>query len=256
MKTVGTNIEKSDIILFKTTKENLDFCQLKNFINYLHFNKLRRPFKFSYVPANAQLINTLTLKENILLDSIPTTLSKTKEFQLNNHLKKTGNVHLIRLFKELKLLDIYPNKTDLGTQKIIALLKGLIQESNFLFLEKPELHLSDDILETTIKAIEYQAINTGQTVLFTTENQEKWLTHVSKIVTIGEKHLFHTTPVLSKKLRDKYLGKKETIPKSTTIITPEVSTTSQTMPEKIDDKKSAQVSPVNTNFSVDKKNIA
>ncbi len=197
--------EKQDILLFKNSGNDKGHCHLKTFINFLNFNKVKRPIKFAYISSNTQLIEKLTLKENILLDYIPTDLSTSKECQLNSYLQKSGNTHLLQLFKQIKLPDAYPSKIDRETQQIVIFIKGLLQQSEFLFLERPEEHLSPENIINTIKAIEFQSSNSNQVILLNTTMSEQWFSHITKIVTKIQKQSFDITPVINQKVKNKFL---------------------------------------------------
>ncbi len=172
-----------DFILFKKTKEDKELCKLKDFIRFLKFTGNKIPHRFSFVESHGQLLNNLTLRENIILESIPTTLSsKNNEIQLANHIKRTGNVYLMRLFNKLSLLDVYPNKIDDQSRKIVALIQGLLKKSDFLLFQFPEKHLQSDVVDLFIQALNFQRSSTNQTIIVHSNHEDIWLPYANKIV--------------------------------------------------------------------------
>lgn len=178
----ATKIDKNDIIFFQESKELENYCLLKYFIHFLHSIGIKRPLNFSYVEENGPLIDNLTLKENILLESIPNGLSSTKEFQLYTYLKRTGNIYLINLFNKIKHLEEYPKNTDIETRKITALFRGLVRKADYIMLERPEKHLSEQNFLLFINAMTYQIKNRPQMALINSSSFNPFMNLVSKIV--------------------------------------------------------------------------
>ena len=199
---ICSNLKNTDILLL--TPRNI--CQLKDFTNFIYSTDVRRPIKFSFVDGEGQLINKLTLKENIFLESIPTSLAQSKEFQLETYLKKTRNINLIRLFKKVSLLDVYPDKIDDQTRKIVALIKGLLQEADYLFLEHPEKHLSSTNLDLFIKAMEYQNKTLPQIIVIGSANAGMWTPFISKLIRQDEFYQYSLEEVSVNQIKEKYLS--------------------------------------------------
>lgn len=183
-------ISKMDIILFKVTDHLQRRCQLKNFLHFLHSYGIKRPIRFAYVEGNAPLLNNLTLRENIYLDSLPHSLTQSKDFQLKSHLEKMGNEYLLKLFHKIGSLDCYPTEVDQQTRKIAALIKALMQNPDYLLLEKPEHDLDQEHLLLFVKAMEFQTIGQGLVVLISSPQEKFWQQHISKTVTRGPKQEF------------------------------------------------------------------
>ncbi|HLE11722.1 MAG: hypothetical protein A2504_15510 [Bdellovibrionales bacterium RIFOXYD12_FULL_39_22] len=190
---------REDILLFKNHLNDKGHCHLKTFINFLNYNHVKRPLKFAYISSNHQLIEGLTLKENILLDYIPSDLSTSKEHQFNSYMQKSENTHLQKLFAQITLPDAYPSKVDRQMQQLAVFIKGLIQQSDFLFLERPEEFLSSENIVHIINAIEFNSKNSGQVVLLSTTLSDKWFNHITKIVTKSSAHCFEVAPVINQK---------------------------------------------------------
>ncbi|MBT3586580.1 MAG: hypothetical protein HN509_16850 [Halobacteriovoraceae bacterium] len=171
-----------DILLFQSTEKLASHCQLKNFIHFLHCNGIKGPIRFAFIEADAPLLNNLTIRQNIHLDSIPQTMTQSGDFQLKEHLQENCNPHLSKILDCIGLLDELPTNVDDQTRKLAGLLKGLLQKADYLFLESPEKYLSKDNLKIFIKAMEFQTANTGQIVFINSDQESLWHPYISKTV--------------------------------------------------------------------------
>lgn len=203
-------ISKSDIVLFRSN-DNQNSTELKNFLRALAFLGYERPYRFSYVERDGALIEKMTLKENILLDSIPNTLCTSKEFQLSEYLTKTGNVHLMGLFNQIKNLDKYPGETEDNKRKLTALMKGLIPKTKFLFLDQPEKGLEEFQIKLLLKAVSYQAKNQNKIVFVRPLHEQLWNNHITKELIREKTGTFKVTKFANHQIREKFLeGRKTT----------------------------------------------
>ncbi|TNF27660.1 MAG: hypothetical protein EP319_10900 [Deltaproteobacteria bacterium] len=189
-------INRSDILLFKNEENRYGHSQLKNFLSFLSSNGVKRPYKFAYIESEGPLISNMSLRENIHLDSVPLSLSTTKEMELKNLLSKIGNNDLLELFAKIDNLEIKVSEVCDQTRKMAALIKGLIQEADFLFLEAPEKHLTEENLRLFVNALNYQVQENGQMVFISSPATLFWQGKVSKIITRGPKKEFLITPVI------------------------------------------------------------
>ncbi|MBT7610776.1 MAG: hypothetical protein HN576_13530 [Bacteriovoracaceae bacterium] len=194
--TRNNKLHKSDIIFFRSDPKKYTASQLKNFIHFLNSNGIKRPYKFSHIEGEGALIPNLSIRENIHLDSVPNQLSTSKDMHLTKLLEKNGNYHLLEMFNFIPELDHYPETVNDQVKKLASLIKGMIQEADYLFLEKPEMYLEEKHLDLFLKAIHYQTRSLGQIVFVHSQNEKFWRTHISKVVTRGYKNEFLVTPVI------------------------------------------------------------
>ncbi len=178
------HFKRPEVILFE--EANHQSGCLKQFLHFISLNKIRSknqgPPSFSFVDEQGSLIGGLTLRENIALDSIPSTVSSTRTFTLEDHLRRLKNPHLLELYQSILLVDEKPTQVDSKTRKISALVKGLLQQADYLFLENPEKYLDDKTFKIFQKAIKYQLNERGQTLLLTTQNASLWQTVMTKSI--------------------------------------------------------------------------
>ena len=156
MESIKT-IKEKDIVLFRTEYDQEDNCRLRDFLNFLKYMKVKRPIKFAHVDKDATLIRNLSLKDNIFLESIPNSLASSKDVQLREFFEKKDNLYLNRLFDRIDKSEKKSEEANQEIRKLTALIKGFIQEVDYLFFESPEKHLSDENLKIFINALRYHS---------------------------------------------------------------------------------------------------
>ncbi len=201
---MSADYEQNDILLFKFENASKG-CRLKHFLHFLNSQGTRRPIRFAYIEAEGPLISNLSLRENIYLDSIPNSLSETKDFQMRSFLQRSSNHHLIDFYNRIPLLDELPRDVDTQTKKMAALFKGLLQKADYLFLESPERYLDDQSLKVFTNALRFQAASRNQTVLLDSENPKLWTPYANKVVLQSTNGIYDVEPVLSGKVKSKFL---------------------------------------------------
>ena len=156
MESIKT-IKQKDIVFFRTEYDRDDNCRLRDFLNFLKYMKVKRPIKFAHVDKDATLIRNLSLKDNIFLESIPNSLASSKDVQLREFFKKKDSLYLNKLFEKIDQSEKKTEGMNQETRKLTALIKGFIQEVDYLFFESPEKHLSDENLKIFINALNYHS---------------------------------------------------------------------------------------------------
>lgn len=182
-------LEKMDLALFENSAGLKEFSQLKDFLSFLKLYKQPRPFRFSHVETSGPLIENLTLQENLLLH-VTGNESKDETTQIDILIEQTGNPHLKSFYDKISLKSSFPMDVDDETRKCMALVKVLVQSSDFLFLENPEKYLSKDMLSLFVQSLVYKTATTGQIVLISTRFKKIWGPHFTKKIFRDEKNLF------------------------------------------------------------------
>ncbi|GEM_PF-1809978 len=175
---------RPEIVLFDQKEEgpNTGLSALKNFLSFLKMQKAAQPLRFSFTDSEGSLLPALSLKENISLDSIPSTVSSTKKFTLEDYLGRMGNPFLIELYEKIELVEDLPYQVDSQTRKTAALVKGLLQKADFLFLDCPERYLDKQGLKIFTKALLHSLKEKKQTMLLMTEKPSYWTPYITKTV--------------------------------------------------------------------------
>ncbi len=175
---------RAEILLFeqKGPRETTGLSALKNFLSFLKMQKAAQPLRFSFTDSEGSLIPALSLKDNISLDSIPSTVSATKKFTLEDYLERLDNPFLVKLYHRIELLEDLPYQVDGQTRKTAALVKGLLQKADFLFLDRPEQYLDQESLKIFRKALLHSLKKNKQTLLLTSERPQFWSPYITKTV--------------------------------------------------------------------------
>lgn len=194
-----------DIIYFDVPQGQESQNIVKNYLSYLKFNKLKGPYRFSYVQSDYELIDSMTLRENIYLDTIPLSLTQSRDNQFKGHMQSQTNNHLIKLLNGIDSLDSYPSHTDQRSRKILGLSKALMQNVDFLFLDAPEKHLSVADLELFIQALHFHVGLHEKTVLLSSKHENLWLQHATKRVQRDSNKHFCTETLTKKGLQQVFL---------------------------------------------------
>jgi ABC-type lipoprotein export system ATPase subunit len=198
----------SNIYLFKKSTSGNQGLALNEFISFLKFQKVVMPYRFSFVPKENGLIKDLSLKENLLLDYAYDSLTEEKEVHFKNYLKVKKNVYLEELYNKIINIHERPENSSSEESKIIHLIKSLINDKDFIFLEEPEENLSERSLSTFIKALEIEIKTSNINVFIRTKDENKFLGIISKIVTRSEDYSFKISEKVDtqsfKKERDEF----------------------------------------------------
>ncbi len=174
--------ETFEIFLFTEQFEENNFSKLSEFLSFLKFNKVNLPYKFSYVSRGDGLIPELTLNENILMDFSPNSLTASKELQFQEFLKEENHAHLEKLYQMIIMPHELPTSADAQMKKLCTLIKSLIFEGQFIFLEEPEKDLGPECLEVFINALKAHSIRNKQNVFIFSHDLNLWMPHAHKHV--------------------------------------------------------------------------
>jgi len=170
-----------EIIYFENAKQKSN-ATLKHFLKYLKIKKVPAPIRFSFIDEKGPLIPTLSLRDNISLESIPSTVSSDKEFTLEDYLERRGNDSLTKLYNNIRLLEDFPCDVDSQTLKIASLIKGLLQDGQYLLLENPERFLNKENRQLFIDALIYQLKQRRQTLLLESSTPDIWAPYITQRV--------------------------------------------------------------------------
>jgi len=146
----GAVIKAGLLYYFKTGLPHYK-SSLPEVLKLLSYLNIKKPYSFTYISSDGDLVPSLTLRENILLESTlghkGVGASSTDEY-----LKDNCNPHLVELISHVRLLDLYPSKVDLTTRKLVAIIKGLMSSRDLIFFERPEFNLDRKLIDVVKKA--------------------------------------------------------------------------------------------------------
>ncbi|PIP96520.1 MAG: hypothetical protein COW00_10165 [Bdellovibrio sp. CG12_big_fil_rev_8_21_14_0_65_39_13] len=184
-----TKIQRSDILFFDS-KHYTGMTELKVFLHFLNAMNVQRPFRFSFVESQALMLPQLTLKQNIMLDSMPNSFHDKNTDLLENLITQKSNPFILEIYKSLSCLDCKPNEVDQEHLKLAGLLKGLISEGDYLLLSQPEKYLSEEKLKMVIRAINLECHSQNKIAFISSPTGNTWLPHITKQVIKNDKAEF------------------------------------------------------------------
>jgi len=227
--------ETFEIYLFTDNGPEDNFSKLNEFLSFLKLNKVNLPYKFSYVGRGNGLIPELTLNENILMDFNPDSLTAAREFQFQEFLKEQPNRDLEKLYRKLAFAHELPAHSDAQMRKIASLIKSLISEGQFIFLEEPENDLDEECIALFISVLKDHIARDKQNVFIFSSNINLWLPHVHRHVKREKDYSFSTEKItknwLWKQEREDFFARNNSEAKNIEL--------KFTLPKKFPDKKSA-----------------
>lgn len=175
---------------------------LGEFLSFLKFHKVALPYKFSFVSSEASLIPEMSLNQNLLIDFSPNSLTESKEVQFQDFLKLPENASLEKLYKTIELPHMLPGQSDAQMKKVCSLIKSLLCEGQFIFLEEPELDLAPETLSLFIDALKNHAEQRQVNVFIYSQNLPMWTPHSQKMVERMKDFTFLVSPVTRNYLWD------------------------------------------------------
>lgn len=182
--------EKFEIYLFNGTTEQLGTSKLGEFLSFLKYYKAQMPYKFAFVSEKASLIPELSLIQNILIDFNPNSLTESKEVQFHDFLKAQKNKSFEELYNKINLPHELPIQSNSQMNKVASLIKALLNEGQFLFLEEPENYLEEETLNLFSDALKSQLEEKGVNVFIYSKNIDFWKPHAHKSVSRNTDYSF------------------------------------------------------------------
>lgn len=184
-----------EIYLFTNPNETVSSSKLNEFLAFLKFHKIGHPYKFSFVSGTASLIPEMSLNQNILIDFTPNSLTESKESQFQDFLKTDGHRALEDLYSTLELPNELPSHSNAQMKKVCSLIKSLLYEGEFIFLEEPEIDLEPETLKLFIKALKERVQDRHINVFLYSKNPMMWMPHSHKTVQRAPDYNFLVTPI-------------------------------------------------------------
>lgn len=184
MMTNLRKISNRQIYLFDDANRKQKFNNsLKEFIYYLRYNKAKGVIDFTYSSHSDSIHPQLSLKDNFLLDSVPTSLIKEKEDNLNHNIEMLNNETLVELIEFLKPLERIAQDLTHEEIKVASIVKSLLAKSQYIFLEEPDRDLSLELLNKVKRCLTYEVVENSRAVFLKAHNNDSWLDVATDIIT-------------------------------------------------------------------------
>ena len=163
---------------------------LKDFLYYLRFSGKRGVIDFSYANETDSLHHNMTIKENLILDSIPTSLIKENEVNLSDFLKEIKNPELIAMIAKVSNMERSIASLDKRTLKLTSLVKALLAQREMVFLVDPHSDLNAEDISLLKKCLNYESLHNNRKIFIQTSDQDCWLDTANIIIGRDAKNKF------------------------------------------------------------------
>lgn len=183
------------IYIFDEEQKDNTTNSLKEFIYYLKFKGQNGVIDFTYSCDQDSLHKGLTIKENFILDAIPTSLIKDSENNLNEFLETLQNPYLVELIEILGPLHQAVETLDVQNLKLTSILKSLLSPSEYVFLVTPDSEQSFKTIKILKKCIEFEVEQKQRKFFIKPHNKDSWLDISTHIITkCQSSHSYSDTP--------------------------------------------------------------
>jgi ABC-type multidrug transport system ATPase subunit len=170
---------------------------LSEFIAFIKSQHSATPVNFSYVGDETNLMPKLTLNQNILMNFSPISLTNEKVKQFEDYLTHNQNAYIKKLYDKLIDRDIVTQNAGPEMKKLTSLIKALITESDYIFLENPENDLSENIRILFNKALEtHIQLKNIKTFIYSSTGEESWKPYCMYTVSRNKYFQFHLESII------------------------------------------------------------
>ena len=163
------------IFLFEQASELAPQNALKEFIYFLKFKGVKGIIDFSYSNGKGSLHQNLTIKENLILDAVPTSLIKDGENNLKEFLGQLNNSYVVLLIEKLGPLGQNVSQLDVEKVKLASIIKALLSPSEYVFLIAPEEDQSLETVQIVKDAIGHELTRNHRKFLIRPHTSETWM---------------------------------------------------------------------------------
>ena len=132
----------------------------------------------------------MTIKENLILDSIPTSLIKENEVNLSDFLQEIKNPELIAMIAKVSNMERSIASLDKRTLKLTSLVKALLAQREMVFLVDPHSDLNAEDISLLKKCLNYESLHNNRKIFIQTSDQDCWLDTANIIIGRDAKNKF------------------------------------------------------------------
>lgn len=189
-------IQSPEILLFsQPSKGNINAGSnaLKEFMRYLKSVGIRGKIDFAFAGNGQGLHPELSIKENYILDSVPTSLIRNREDNFRLLAKALPNQKLKELIQMTECLERKAKTLNPSEKNLAGIAKALLAESEYIFLDSPDANLGQSALATVKEALAHESVHKQRKAFIRPANPEKWIELASHTVELNAKGIFIKT---------------------------------------------------------------
>jgi ABC-type sugar transport system ATPase subunit len=163
---------------------------LKEFIYYLKFSGKRGMINFAFSSANENIHQHMSIKDNYILDSVPTSLIKDREDNFSQRIDGLKNKFLKELVVHTNDINRIVNDLSSQEKKLVSIVKALLSDSEYIFLDKPDCEQPIALVNKIKDAILYEVEKNQRKVFLISSKREVWLDITTDIITRNQNKEF------------------------------------------------------------------
>lgn len=169
------NKQQNHIFLLNFNQESrYTLNPVKEFLHLLKSQGHKGVINFSYSNGTDSIHAALSLKENFILDSVPTSLIKDDENNLSDYLDKVKNIHFSHLLALLgplhqKIVDLSPEQI-----QVASIVKAMLSDSKYILLSMPENSLNATAVQLVKDAILFEVSHNDKVFYIYSSQTETW----------------------------------------------------------------------------------
>lgn len=176
------------ILLFDFLRQDNSPNALKIFMQFVKIYE-QKDYTFVYANHLDSLHPKMTIKENLLLDSLPSSIMKKTNLTISEFIYDLQNIHIKDLIAKLSNLNQNVGQLTDKEIKIVSLIKAIIAQTDFLFINKPDEFLDTEELEIVKKAVAFESHQNQRTIFISPHQNFLWPDIVNYIIKL-ENHNF------------------------------------------------------------------
>lgn len=169
------SLDKMDNPSIQFFKPGKKINHLRWLLSYLAQRGESRPYRFSFAGPNHELIDHLTIRENLELSCVDLELIHKNEQEIEKKIFRLKNPHLFDFF-QIVIPQLEKPFAELAKRekKITSLLRALVQNSRFIFLDRPEIDLYLTDLQLLARVLNHKSARMQREIIIITNATNIW----------------------------------------------------------------------------------
>lgn len=181
------------ILLFDILDRKASSNALKEFMYYLKYSGERGKINFALSSSFENVHAHLSIKDNYILDSVPTSLIINKDDNFSQRVEGLKNETLKELVYETHCIDRIVKNIPSTEKKLVSIVKALLSDSEYIFLENPDCGQNISTVKKIKEAIMYEVQHCQRKVFLMSNKREVWLDISTDIVSRSDKNEYIKT---------------------------------------------------------------
>ncbi|MBG60533.1 MAG: hypothetical protein CMJ16_08760 [Peredibacter sp.] len=183
-------LHSPEIYLFNSEQRQFGANVLKDFLYYIKFTGKKGLINFSFSANEDGLHQNLSIKENYILDAVPSSLIKNSEDNFIHTSENLTNPHLKDLIARTNCIERLVKDLEREERKLVGIVKTILSNSEYIFMDSPDKFISPETLAIIKAALEYESSHNNRKVFLKAATKERWLDIVTHWISKDESGRF------------------------------------------------------------------